>query len=80
MRKVLLALGLGAMTLGIVHAEEPAPAPAPTCKVAEVNPVSGHVLCLRPLGAPVEPPKAEDVAPCKLERQKDEAWAWRTKC
>ena len=25
------------------------------CEVAEVNPVTGHVICIKPLGAPVEP-------------------------
>ena len=32
-----------------------APHPAP-CKEAIVNPVSGHAECVRPLGAPVDPP------------------------
>jgi len=28
----------------------------PACITAEVNPVTGHVLCIEPLGAAVEPP------------------------
>jgi hypothetical protein len=68
------------MTFGVVHAEEPAAPPDPICKLAEVNPVTGHVLCLRPLGAPVDPPKADDIAPCKPDSRKDEAWTWGTKC
>ena len=27
------------------------------CITAEVNPVTGHVLCIEPLGAAVEPPR-----------------------
>jgi|GEM_PF-5516673 len=27
----------------------------PKCLKAEVNPVTGHVLCVEPLGAPVDP-------------------------
>jgi hypothetical protein len=68
------------MTFGVVHAEEPAPGAPQTCQVAEVNPVTGHVLCLRPLGAPVEAPKADELAPCKPDSRKDEAWTWGTKC
>ena len=32
------------------------PPPAPLCKVATVNPVSGYAECVEPLGAPVPPP------------------------
>jgi hypothetical protein len=32
------------------------PAPAVLCEEAIVNPVSGHAECVRPLGAPVDPP------------------------
>jgi hypothetical protein len=31
-------------------------APSPLCKEAIVNPVSGHAECVRPFGAPVDPP------------------------
>jgi len=34
----------------------PASTAASTCRKAEVNPVTGHVLCIDPLGAPVEAP------------------------
>jgi Protein of unknown function (DUF2380) len=33
---------------------------APTCKIADVNPVSGHAECVDPQGAPVEPPPPRD--------------------
>src|SRR5262245_24265652 len=39
-------------------AGDPASTAAPACRKAEVNPVTGHVLCIDPIGAPVEPPPA----------------------
>jgi uncharacterized protein DUF2380 len=33
---------------------------APLCKVADVNPVSGHAECVDPRGAPVDPPPPRD--------------------
>jgi hypothetical protein len=51
----------------------------PKCKTAEVNPVTGHVFCINPLGAPVEPPPAVEL-PCKPDQRTDEAWTWGPKC
>jgi hypothetical protein len=56
---VLLAVTLA----GIAAAETTAPKAEPKCETAEINPVTGHVLCIKPLGAPVEAPpdgKPED--------------------
>jgi hypothetical protein len=58
----------------------PASAAAPTCRKAEVNPVTGHVLCIDPLGAPVEPPPAASEVPCKPDTRADQAWTWGPKC
>ena len=74
---VALVLCLG-LTKG-VSAEESGPA----CKKAEVNPITGHVLCVDPLGAPVAPPPKAD--PCdndaaKAEPRKDGDWTWRPSC
>jgi hypothetical protein len=80
MRPVLFAIGLGAMFAGAAQAEEAAPTAAATCQVAEVNPVTGHVFCIKPLGAPVEPPEAGEAAPCKPDRRKDAAWTWGPRC
>ena len=44
---------------------DPASTAAPTCRKAEVNPVTGHVLCIDPIGAPVEPPPASTELPCR---------------
>ena len=58
----------------------PASNAAPTCRKAEVNPVTGHVLCLDPLGAPVEPPPSASDVPCKPGAHADQAWTWGPKC
>jgi hypothetical protein len=66
---------------GAMAASEGDPAAAaPTCRKAEVNPVTGHVLCIDPLGAPVEPPPASSELPCKPGARADEAWTWGPKC
>ena len=41
---------------GAAAAETEEEAPQPKCRKAEINPITGHVLCIDPLGAPVEPP------------------------
>jgi hypothetical protein len=82
-----LALALGAVALmatmgGSALAEsagDGAPPTAPKCLKAEVNPVTGHVLCLDPIGAPVDPPPAAEL-PCKPDQRSNEAWTWGPKC
>lgn len=74
---VSLAVSFGAA--GPARAEDQAPA----CKKAEVNPVTGHVLCVDPLGAPVAPPPKAD--PCKSgadapDRSKDADFTYRPTC
>jgi hypothetical protein len=54
------------------------PAPAPKCLKAEVNPVTGHVLCIDPIGAPVDPPPTW--LPCKPDAPANEAWSYGPKC
>jgi hypothetical protein len=58
----------------------PASTAAPTCRKAEVNPVTGHVLCIDPLGAPVDPPPAASEVPCKPDARTDQAWTWGPNC
>ena len=64
-RRVLTGLAFAASLFataalaGALAASEGDPASAAaTCRKAEVNPVTGHVLCIDPLGAPVEAPPA----------------------
>ncbi len=51
---------------------------AQACRTAEVNPVTGHVLCIDPLGAEVAPPPAAD--PCKTTALSHADWTWRPNC
>ena len=61
-------------------AGDPASAAAPKCLKAEINPVTGHALCIDPLGAPVDPPPAAELPPCKPGARTDEAWSYGPKC
>jgi hypothetical protein len=87
-RQVLTGLGfaasLAAMAAlaGAMAASEggPASTAAPTCRKAEVNPVTGHVLCIDPIGAPVEAPPASTEVPCKPDARSDQAWTWGPNC
>lgn len=79
-----LAAGVIALTaFGSARAEpaggDTGPDSAPKCLKAEVNPVTGHVLCLDPIGAPVDPPPAVEL-PCKPGARTNEAWSYGPKC
>jgi hypothetical protein len=71
------AFGLAAMA-GAVVAETAGPPAQPKCEVAEINPVTGHVLCIKPLGAPVEAPPEEAKLPCKQDSRGQ--WSWAPNC
>jgi hypothetical protein len=75
---VALTAAMGGVALAESAGGEPAP--APKCLKAEVNPVTGHVLCIDPIGAPVDPPPAASEAPCKPDARSDQAWTWGPKC
>jgi hypothetical protein len=56
---MLLSAAISGRAGAALSSETPeagAPAPAVLCKEAAVNPVSGHAECVRPPGAPVDPP------------------------
>ena len=66
--------------LGVVLAGNAATEMAePKCLVAEINPVTGRVLCLNPLGAPVEAPPEEAKLPCKPEDARGQ-WSYGPNC
>jgi hypothetical protein len=44
---------------------EETPATSAKCLVAEVNPVTGHPVCINPRGAPVEAVQPSSLHPCK---------------
>ena len=76
MRMILAVLMGLAVSVSAAHAEDA----APVCKRAEINPVTGSVLCVDPLGAPVEAPPPEDAPPCKPGQHKGGAWTWGPTC
>jgi hypothetical protein len=45
---------------------------------AEINPVTGHVFCIDPLGAPVEAPPEEAKQSCKQDSRGQ--WTWSPNC
>jgi hypothetical protein len=58
---------------------EPQQAPATEkCRTAEINPVTGSVICIDPIGAPVEAPP-EAALPCKPEQSRGQ-WTWAPSC
>ncbi|HUU24712.1 MAG TPA: hypothetical protein VMW68_04010 [Methyloceanibacter sp.] len=74
-RVVLMMFGL-ILAAGSVGAAEQ---DAPVCKRANVNPVTGQVFCIDPLGAEVAPPPQAE--PCKAGAHAgDGDWTWRPGC
>ena len=65
---------------GIASAAPAEPAAKPKCLKAEVNPVTGHVLCIEPLGAAVEPPPPEAALPCKKPEDARGQWSYSPNC
>ena len=76
-RNLLAAIVLLAMAGPGIAAGQADPA-APQCRVAEVNPVTGHVLCIQPLGAKVEAPPASENNPCAPKHEGD--WTYAPNC
>jgi hypothetical protein len=58
-----LLLAVVALAGSAFAAEEPGG--QAKCLKAEVNPVTGHVLCIDPLGAKVEAPPLDALSPCQ---------------
>ncbi|MET0841794.1 MAG: hypothetical protein ABWX95_06625 [Methyloceanibacter sp.] len=71
-----ILLGLAGVTTAAGAADE---APPPKCRKAEINPVTGHVLCIDPLGAPVEAPPEEAKPQCKPEDARGQ-WSYGPAC
>jgi hypothetical protein len=90
MKKYLVAAALSVITLGVAvwgsHAtaamlnQSAQMSGAPTCQVAEVNPVSGHTECIKPFGAPVETLPSSEVAPCPANWHSDGTWRYQPNC
>jgi hypothetical protein len=71
---ILLGLAGGTAIAGAAD-----PASPPKCRKAEINPVTGHVLCIDPLGAPVEAPPEEAKPRCKPEDARGQ-WSYGPAC
>jgi len=75
--KIVVAVLLGtALCAGSAFAANETQGPA--CKRAEINPITGHVFCIDPLGARVEAPP-ESIAP-KCESNSRGQWTWAPNC
>ena len=79
MWRAMMSILAGVALAGAAAAETSGEAAQPKCLKAEVNPVTGHVLCIEPLGAPVEAPPAEAMEPCKPEDERGQ-WSYRPNC
>ncbi len=81
MLKIIVAILLGLTAVaGAAWAESSEQAAPAKCQVAEVNPVTGSVTCIKPLGAPVDPPPATAENPCKPNDRADADWSWGPNC
>jgi hypothetical protein len=79
-RRVVVGVLLGlTLTAAAAAAENSEQAAQPKCKKAEINPVTGHVLCIDPLGAPVEPLPLEAAPNCKPEDARGQ-WSYGPAC
>jgi hypothetical protein len=80
MRIAILSATILVALIGNSAAEEGAkPGPSPKCLKAEINPVTGHVLCIDPIGAPVEAPLDQAKLPCKPEQERGQ-WTYGPGC
>lgn len=79
MLRAMMVVLLGVLLAGSATAEPTAPVAEPKCLTAEINPVTGHVLCLNPLGAPVEASPEEAKLPCKPEDARGQ-WSYGPNC
>ena len=80
MRFFVMSILAGMALAGVAAAAETADkATQPKCVTAEINPVTGHVFCIEPLGAPVEPLPPEAALPCKPEDARGQ-WSYGPAC
>jgi len=72
-------IGIGLLAGPARAADETGGAPPPKCETAEINPVTGHVFCIKPRGAPVEAPPQAMKPACKPEDSRGQ-WSWGPAC
>jgi hypothetical protein len=75
-RGLMLGVIVATALAGPAFAADEAKQGSAECRKAEVNPVTGHVLCVEPLGAAVEAPPSDALSPCqKLKHTGDFTYA-----
>jgi len=80
MGRIVIGVLLGLASIaGAVAAETSEQAAQPKCLKAEINPITGHVLCIEPLGAAVEPLPLEAAPNCKPEDARGQ-WSYGPAC
>jgi hypothetical protein len=80
MRRVAIFVAIGGMLGAAAGAlAEDGKTAEQVCRKAEINPVTGHVLCIEPRGAYVPPPP-EDIAPSCDETESRGQWTWSPNC
>ena len=52
----------------------------PQRKLSDASRVTGHVLCIDPLGVAVEPPPPEAALPCKKPEEVRGQWSYSPNC
>lgn len=67
------------LSAGAAAAEPREQAAEAKCQVAEINPVTGHVFCIKPQGAPVEAPPEDIAPPCNADASRGQ-WTWEPTC
>jgi hypothetical protein len=80
MRNILMTIVLVVAAPACLAAEEAKDRTAQAeCRRAEINPVTGHVFCIDPRGAPVEAPPEELRPECKPDEARGQ-WSWGPNC
>jgi hypothetical protein len=78
---IMLALALWALPQAPASAAEGQDAATQAkCLKAEVNPITGHVLCVEPLGAPVDPAPSAAENPCRENPRAEGDWSFKPTC
>ncbi len=80
MPKSLLLVSLASCLLFGFAATTAQAADQAKCEVAEVNPVTGHAICVKPIGAPVEQPSPDMLQTCDPAHKNDPAFSFGPNC
>jgi len=79
MRNMLMTIVLVLAAPATLAAEAAKDQTQAECRRAEINPVTGHVFCIDPRGAPVEAPPEGLRPECKPDEARGQ-WSWGPAC